>query len=261
MIINNCTIVITGASSGLGGEMARLLAAKGACIVMLARNEQNLAEIRRQIAIEGGHAYYYVLDITRPQEVRCVFKQIINRFNGIDILINCAGIGKFQSLSEMNDEIIDRMIDVNVRGMIHCSKAVLASMVPKKRGCIVNIASLAGIVTTPKSVVYGATKHAVIGFSDGLRLELEQDGIRVIVVNPGPIRTPFLSFADPSGSYVAHAGRYMLKPRAVAEKIVHAIEKNKRELRIPWYMGIGARLYQMLPVLFEKVFKSFLKLK
>ncbi|MCQ2010028.1 SDR family oxidoreductase [Sporolactobacillus sp. STSJ-5] len=254
-------IVITGASSGVGRELACLFASKGAQVVLLARNVEKLAELQRQINIEGGSADYYSLDITDINSIRLIFEKIVLRFQHIDILINCAGVGKFQFFSKMGSDVIDQMLAVNVHGLIHCTQAALPSMVQQKHGCIVNIASLAGIITTSKSVVYGATKHAVIGFSNGLRMETLKDGIRVIVVNPGPIRTPFLNIADPSGHYLKNAGRFMLDARTVAEKVISGIEKNKREINLPWYMGIGAKLYQLMPGVFEKIFGRIINMK
>ncbi|MET1249872.1 SDR family oxidoreductase [Sporolactobacillus sp. STCC-11] len=256
------TIVITGASSGLGSELARLFASKGANVIMLARNAEKLAEIQRQIEIEGGISFYYSIDISEAEAVRSLFQRLSRRFRRIDILINCAGIGKFQPFIDMDNQIIDQMLDVNVRGLIYCTQAVIPMMIREKHGGhIVNISSIAGIITTPKSVIYGATKHAVIGFSNGLRMELESNGIRVTVVNPGPIRTPFHNFADPSGHYVENVGRFMLDARTTSEKIMRAIEKKKREVNIPWYMGICNKIYQLSPAIFEKVFGSLLKMK
>lgn len=260
-MIKDKIVVITGASSGLGSELGRQFAQKGATVVLLARNKEKLDELERQILIEGGSAWSTVLDITHPEAVDSVFREIQKRFEKIDILINCAGLGNFQLFNEMKFDSMKRMFAVNVMGLIACTRAALPLMLQSKQGHLVNIASIAGKITTPKSVVYGATKHAVIGFSDGLRMELEHEGIRVTVVNPGPIRTPFLKFADPSGNYAKKAGRYMLDPRSVAEKILKAVEQNKREINLPRYMGIGAKLYQIFPGFFEKVFGTFLKMK
>jgi short-subunit dehydrogenase len=261
LMFQHKTVVITGASSGLGRELSRLFASKGANVIMLARNAEKLVEIQRQIEIEGGVSFYYSVDISEADAVRSLFQKISQRFQNIDILVNCAGIGKFQPFIEMDNEIIDQMLAVNVRGLIYCTQAVIPMMIREKHGHIVNISSIAGIITTPKSVIYGATKHAVIGFSNGLRMELEHKGICVTVVNPGPIRTPFHNFADPSGHYVEKVGRFMLDARTTAEKIMRAIDKKKREVNIPWYMGVCNKLYQLIPAIFEKVFGSFLKMK
>ncbi|MCO7126784.1 SDR family oxidoreductase [Sporolactobacillus shoreicorticis] len=260
-MFQNKIIVITGASSGVGSELARLFASKGAQVVLLARNVEKLAELQRQINIEGGLADYYLFDLTDIDSIHLIVKKIISRFHRIDVLINCAGVGKFELFSEMDSGMIDQMFAVNVQGLIHCTQAVLSSMMQQKHGCVVNIASLAGIITTSKSVVYGATKHAVIGFSNGLRMEVAKKGIRVIVVNPGPIRTPFLKLADPSGHYLEKAGRFMLDARTVAEKVIRAIERNKREINLPWYMGMGAKLYQLMPGVFEKIFGRIINMK
>ncbi|MCO7176663.1 SDR family NAD(P)-dependent oxidoreductase [Sporolactobacillus kofuensis] len=260
-MLKNRVVVITGASSGLGSELALLFAQKGAIVVLLARNEKRLTEIKQQINSEGGRAFSMTLDITKSEAVSDVFRKIEDQFGIIDICINCAGYGQFQRFTEMTDQSIEHMFKVNVLGLIACSKAALPLLLKGERKQLVNIASMAGKVTTPKSIVYGATKHAVIGFSDGLRMELENEGLRVLVVNPGPIRTPFLNIADPSGHYVESAGRFLLEPHHVAERVFNAIERNKRELNLPWYMAIGAKLFQITPGIFVKFFGAFLKMK
>ncbi|QAA22672.1 SDR family NAD(P)-dependent oxidoreductase [Sporolactobacillus terrae] len=261
MKLTNKMVVITGASSGLGRELSILCAANGAHIIMLARSTAKLKTLKDKIEQSGGRAVYESLDITDAKQVHLTFQAIMEKFKRIDLLINCAGVGYFQPLTEMNTEEIDQMIAVNVRGLIYCTHEAAQAMEAQKCGSIVMIASQAGIITTPKSVVYGATKHAVIGFANGVRMELEEAGVHVTVVNPGPIRTPFMNNADPTGNYRKRVDRFMLDPRHTAERILHAVGKNKRTLNLPWYMGIGSKVYQCVPAVFEKVCGPFLRMK
>ncbi|GAY77508.1 oxidoreductase, short-chain dehydrogenase/reductase family [Sporolactobacillus inulinus] len=257
MKLKNKRVVITGASSGLGRELAILCAARGAHIIMLARSITKMKTLKDEIEQLGGRAVYESLDITDAEQVHLTFQAILEKFKRIDLLINCAGVGYFLPLTETNTEEIEQMIAVNVRGLIYCTREAAQAMEAQKCGSIVMIASLAGIITTPKSVVYGATKHAVIGFANGVRMELEKAGVHVTVVNPGPIRTPFMNNADPTGTYRKRVDRFMLDPRRTAERILHAVNTNKRTLNLPWYMGIGSKLYQIVPSVFERVCGPF----
>lgn len=258
---NNKVVVITGASSGVGLETALLCAGRGADTILLARNAEKLKIAERRISRLGFHANSFVLDVGDLDQVKKVFSEITSRYGHIDVLINCAGVGKFATLASTEMEDVEKMFSVNVIGLMACTKAVLPLMIRQKSGHIVNVASIAGKLATPKSTVYAATKHAVIGFSNGLRMEVEDRGIFVTVINPGPIRTAFFDTADPLGKYMAKVGRFMLDPKFVAYKIVRAIEKKKREINLPWYMGLGARIYQLFPGLVEKFGGHWLKMK
>ncbi|MFT8316924.1 MAG: SDR family oxidoreductase [Sporolactobacillus sp.] len=254
-------IVITGASSGVGYAAAHLFAERGSRVILLARNASRLADLEREIRRKRQQAASFVLDVTDGAAVSRIFSQIMREFGIPDLLINCAGIGIFQSFDEMDRQVMDKMVAVNFVGLMACTRAVLPAMLARGRGHLVNIASIAGKLATPKAAVYAATKHAVMGFSDGLRLEIADQGVRVTVINPGPIRTPFMKRADPEGDYAKHAGRYMLSAEKVAAAIVRAVEKNKREVNMPWYMGLGAWLHQLAPRLFERIAGNLLKMK
>jgi short-subunit dehydrogenase len=254
-------VVITGASSGVGKETAFLLAGSGAMTVLLARNQGKLKSVAAAIEQKGGRAVTFTADISDAEQVASVFGKIIARFGKIDILVNCAGFGVFERVDEMDLETIRKMFGVNVVGLIACTKAVLPQMIRQHSGQIVNIASIAGKIATMHSAVYSATKHAVIGFSNGLRLDLKNTGVSVTVVNPGPIRTPFFKTADPDGHYTASVGRFMMDPSFVAAKVIRAIRIKKREINLPWYMGFGGWLYQLCPRLVEHLGVRWMNLK
>lgn len=115
------------------------------------------------------------------------------------------------------------------------------------------IGSMAGKVATPKAAVYGASKHSIIGFSNGLRQELKPYGIHVTTVNLGPMDTNFFDTADPSGRYRQASARYMLQPDKVARKVISSIGKKKREINLPRWMSIGSKVYQLVPGVAEKL--------
>lgn len=246
-------IWITGASSGLGRELALHAAKKGAHVVLLARNEARLAGVKAEVEEEGGTAYSFSLDISDPVEVQEKAERILNEVGEVDVLINNAGFGVFELVESASLDIVKEMFDVNVIGLIALTKAVLPYMTAKNSGHLINIASQAGKLATPKSSIYSATKHAVLGFTNGLRLELSTTNIHVSAVNPGPIKTPFFDRADEEGAYVKNIERWMLKPEDVATAIIALIDKPKRELNLPRWMSIGSTLYQLMPRVFEKV--------
>jgi short-subunit dehydrogenase len=152
------------------------------------------------------------------------------------------------------------MFEVNVYGLVACTKMVLPAMIERKKGHIINIASQAGKISTPKSSLYSATKHAVLGFTNSLRMEVKNSNIYVTSVNPGPIKTDFFTIADKQGNYVKNVERWMLDPNKVARKIVHSMFTPKREINLPGWMNAGSTIYQVMPKLFERMAgKAFLK--
>lgn len=260
-MLENKIIVITGASSGVGKETAFRCAAGGAETVLLSRSEENLMSICKEIRLQKGRADYFILDVSDRHAVEATFKSILSKYGRIDILINCAGFGIFETLVSSKIEDAERMFAVNVTGLISCTKAVLPQMIERHEGHIVNIASIAGKLPTAKSSVYSATKHAIVGFSNALRLEIENKGVQVTVINPGPIRTPFFKKADPKGDYASKIDRFMLDAGYVADRIIRSVEEGKREIDLPWYMGLTAKLYQLFPRTTEKFGARWMKMK
>ena len=152
----------------------------------------------------------------------------------------------FRSL-DFDMAIAERMFRVNVLGLMYMSKYVALHMAERRRGAIINIASIAGKIATPKASVYSATKFAVLGYSNALRLELKPLGISVLTVNPGPVRTDFFDIADESGHYLDSIGALSLNPEIVAEKVVKSIGTSRRELNLPEYMQLAHHLYELCP--------------
>jgi short-subunit dehydrogenase len=247
-------ILITGASGGIGEQIAYEAARRGAVPILAARNESKLRSVADRIRREHGiTAPVYTLDIGDLQAVELVCEQIFKDNGYIDVLINNAGFGIFEDVVEAKMENMQSMFQVNVIGLIACTKMVLPHMLERNTGHIVNIASQAGKLATPKSSGYSATKHAVLGFTNSLRMELAKTGIFVTAVNPGPIKTNFFSIADTSGSYTKNVERFMLQPEEVAKKVVNAFFTKKRELNLPGWMNLGSTLYLLAPRLVEKL--------
>ncbi|WP_062198453.1 SDR family NAD(P)-dependent oxidoreductase [Massilibacterium senegalense] len=256
------TIVITGASSGIGKEIAGQCVEQHANVILLARRADVLVEIKKELDQKGtGSVSIYPVDVANQQQVASVFQRIGETYPTIDVLMNNAGFGIFETFMDITDEEMKRMFQVNVFGVFYCTQEALKIMKKQQKGHIITTASIAGKMATAKSSIYAATKHAVIGMMNALRLELSTTDIDVTLLNPGPIRTNFFELADRSGTYEKAVERYMLDPVFVAKKVIEAIHQPKREINLPWWMGIGAKAYQLAPSITEKIGGDSFKMK
>ncbi|WP_456274142.1 SDR family NAD(P)-dependent oxidoreductase [Bacillus sp. AK031] len=255
--LKNKNVVITGASGGIGERIAIKAAEQGANVVLIARNAERLKEIGQTIEREYKvNAFIHSVDVSDFSSLPSVFQSIYREAGNVDVLVNNAGYGIFDEADEANFEDIKGMFDVNVLGLIACTKHVLPIMKKRKSGHIINIASQAGKLATPKSSAYSASKHAVLGFTNSLRMETASSNIFVTAVNPGPIATNFFNVADRSGTYEKNVERLMLNPDAVAEKIVGKMLTNTREINLPRWMNAGSVVYTLFPGIVEKLGKN-----
>lgn len=250
--------VITGASSGIGALMARDLSALGAIPILTARRVDKLEEAAR--SVRGEYAVY-PLDVSDAGEVERVFAEIAQTHGPIDILINSAGFGIFETVADTPLAKFEEMMDVNYMGTVRSIKAVLPHMLARRSGHIVNIASLAGKIGSAKGGGYSATKHAVLGLTNSLRFELKGTGVHLSAVNPGPIDTDFFAIADPSGGYVQNIQWMMLRPEKVSAACMKAILHRKAEINLPFAAGLGSKLIQLLPRSLDQRLLGFMNKK
>ena len=184
------TAIVTGAATGIGEAIARRLASAGATVAIADLNGEGAAEVARSI---GGTAFPVALDITQSSSADAAVAAVVARTGRVDILVNNAGIaGKAAPLWEQTDEDFRQIIAVNLLGVFHCARAVIAHMRSRKYGRIVNIASIAGKEGNPNMSGYSATKAAVIGFTKSIAKEVATDGICINAVAPAVIRTRIL---------------------------------------------------------------------
>lgn len=176
-------VLITGASSGIGEATARLLAKNGATVLLGARRTERLDRIVAGIVAAGGIAEARALDVTRREDVQAFAAHAIARFGRIDVIVNNAGVMPLSPLASLKLDEWDRMIDVNIRGVLHGIAAVLPTMQKQGAGHVINVASIGAHAVSPTAAVYCATKYAVWALSEGLRQE-HQD-IRVTTISPG----------------------------------------------------------------------------
>ncbi|KZY47286.1 oxidoreductase [Roseovarius sp. HI0049] len=187
--IENKSVLITGGSSGLGAETARLLASKGAKVAVAARRTDKLNSVVSEIEAAGGTAKAYALDVTDKAQVEAVVAGVVADFGRIDVLVNNAGLMPIRPMSEVNTDEWDQMIDVNVKGVLYGIAAVLPRFLDQQSGHIINLSSVAGIkVFAPGGTVYSGTKFAVSAISEGLRQEVGEH-IRVTSIEPGAVES------------------------------------------------------------------------
>jgi len=182
--------IVTGASSGIGAAVAEALAEAGAAVVLGARREERLKAVAEGIREGGGRAEVRATDVTVRTDVEALASLALDRFGGIDVLVNNAGIMPLSPVAELRVDDWVRMVDVNVKGVLHGIAAVLPTMLERGRGHIVNLGSVAGRRPFPGGCVYSATKFAVRSLSWGMQLELSAaHGIRITDVQPGVVDT------------------------------------------------------------------------
>lgn len=239
-------VVITGATSGLGHALVRLHLEKGDVVVATGRKMPGLQALAKEHS-SSERLHTHLFDVSDKQAATQLADWVFARFGRCDLLYNNAGTAVFAPFAQMSGSEVEEMVQTNIVGVMYTTRAFLPMMQQACSGHIVNIASLAGQVATAKAAVYAASKAAVIRFSEGLRHELEPDGIRVTCAMPGPIDTPFLDRADRTGSYRTKVSRYLLTPEQTAGRILNAVEKGKAEVAMPLRLHFLSLLYALFP--------------
>jgi NAD(P)-dependent dehydrogenase (short-subunit alcohol dehydrogenase family) len=237
------TIVITGASSGIGLCTAKMAAERGARVVLAARNEDALRDIVREIGTQGGRAAYAVADVAFPEQVKAIADVATGEFGGIDTWVNNAALAIYGRLTEVTLEDSQRLFDVNFWGAVYGCKVAVPHL-RERGGAIINIGSVLSERALPLQGMYVASKHALKGFTDTLRMELEKEGapISVTLVKPTSIDTP----------YFEHAKNYMeveptppppvYDPEVVARTILECAERPVREV----FVGGAAKMFEIM---------------
>ncbi len=187
--IEGKVVVITGASSGLGEAAARHLAADGAIVVLGARRVERLRALVGELAASGAKAAFAATDVTRRDQVERLVAMAVDKFGRIDVMLNNAGLMPNSPLERLRVDDWERMVDVNLKGVLYGIAAALPHMQRQKSGHFINVSSVAGHKVRSGSAVYSATKHAVRALSDGLRQEVKPYNIRTTVISPGAVAT------------------------------------------------------------------------
>jgi short-subunit dehydrogenase len=236
-------LVITGASSGIGLATARLAAQRGARVVLVARNADDLRQITTDIRARGGRAVYVAADVADPEAMERVAEVAASEYGGFDTWINNAGVAVYGKLTDVPLDDKRKMFETNFWGVVNGCRAAVHHLA-RRGGTIINIGSVTSDRTVPLLSMYSASKQAVQGYTDGLRMEIEHDGlpIAVTLVKPGSTNTPFV---DHARNYMDNAPYYappVYDPSVVAAAILKCVERPVREVTV----GAGSRMMGLM---------------
>jgi NADP-dependent 3-hydroxy acid dehydrogenase YdfG len=226
--IKDKVVVITGASSGLGEATSRLLASQGAIVVLGARREDRIKNLAEVIAAEGGTALAVATDVAKAHQVKHLVDSAVQTYGRIDVMINNAGLMPQSLLERGKIDDWDRMIDVNLKGVLYGIAAALPYMKTQKSGHIINVSSVAGHKVRPGSAVYAGTKAAVRMISEGLRQEVKPYNIRTTIVSPGAISTELpdsVTEADVAKGIREFYEQYAIPPDSFARVVMFAMNQ------------------------------------
>ena len=242
------TCLVTGASSGIGAEIARGLADRGHGVTLAARREDRLRELADELVDEHGiRAETVALDVADDGARRDLVTELESRGLTVEVLVNNAGFGSGGAFAELDAEDEASMVRTNVEALIGMTGTFLPGMIERGRGAILNVASLIAFQPVPFQATYGATKAAVLSFSEALHQEVGADGVTVTVVCPGPVRTEFGEMGGFGGADEKIPDRFWLDADKVAHDALEALEKGDR-ITVPGFRNQIIALYgQHLP--------------
>lgn len=229
-MIKDKVVIITGASSGIGEATAKLLASKGAKVVLGARREDKLKQIVDEIGKDGGQAVYRELDVTKPSDNDAIIKLAKEKFGRVDVIFLNAGIMPSSPLSALKTDDWHQTVDVNIKGVLNGVAAVLPTFIEQKSGHVITTSSVAGLKAYPGGAVYGGTKWFVRDFMEVLRMESAMEGtnIRTATIYPAAINTELLGMISHKGTADAMQklyDRYGISPDRIASVVAFAIDQ------------------------------------
>lgn len=257
MMIRNKVVIITGASSGIGEALAVELAQRGNKLVLAARNENKLHHLASQLKSTGSDVLVVRTDVAKEQDCKDLVEKAISYFGCVDVLINNAGISMRSLFEEVHLDVIKQLMDVNFWGTVFCTKYALPYLLQSK-GSLVGVISIAGYVGLPGRTGYSASKFAVRGFLDTVRVENRKKGLHVLVAAPGftgtNIRKVALTANGATQGETPRNEEKMMTSEEVAKRIIKAIDKRKRSLILTFMEGkMTVFLNKFFPKLIDKL--------
>ena len=246
MNLQGAVALVTGASHGIGRATASALHRQGAAVGLLARSED---ELEAAVAALGAKAAYAVADVADRVQVDEALARLTAALGAPDVLVNNAGIGAYRSVLEEDPATFERCMRVNYLGTVNAILAVLPGMAARRRGHIVNVASVAGRVGAPFEAAYSASKFAVVGLSEALAAEVHPLGIRVSLVNPGPVDT---RFTEARGVPFQRRVPRPMEARRVADAVVDAVVRDRFEQTLPRWLRLGVVTRAVAPNLYRR---------
>jgi short-subunit dehydrogenase len=254
--IEGKTVWITGASSGIGEELAYQLASKNCTLLLSARRQGNLEKVKEK-CVNTNSVYLLPLDVLEFDKMKDMVQKAISIVGNIDILVNNAGISQRSLIAETDFSVYQKLIDVDYLGTVALSKALLPHFIKNKSGHYVNVSSLMGKFSSPYRSGYCGAKHALHGFFDALRMEHEKDNIRVTMVCPGFVDTDIAkSSLTGNGSVQGKndtATENGISPKTLCKKMIRAIERKKYEVYIGGKETKGVLVKRFFPKLLHKL--------
>lgn len=244
-------VVITGASSGIGEQAAEEFAKLHANVILVSRNEEQLQKIATKLSKYQTKPFAYACDVSDKAQVNKMGKYIIEKFGTIDVLVNNAGFGIYNTVEKIKIEEMESQMATNFFGMMYCIKAFLPKMLEQQSGHIVNVASVAGSIGIPGMASYCASKFAILGFSESLFHELKGTGVGITVVSPIMVRTNF--FSHESFGKMPRYSATSLDSKTVANAIVKAASSPRLEIVVPQFVRFVIWLKQTLPYLINPI--------
>lgn len=253
--IDQQVVVITGASSGIGLATAQMAAALGAKLVLSARNEDALAEITDAINAADGKATHVVADVGDRSQVQRIANAAIARFGRIDTWVNDAGLSIYGRLHEVSEEDNRRLFDTNFWGVVNGSLVALPHLL-RNGGALINIGSEVSDAVVPLQGMYSASKHAVKGFTDALRVEIEEVDkapVSITLIQPSAVNTPFPQHARNYMDREPKLPTPQIDPYQVANAIIDAATKPTRDIKVGMMAKLNTAMHKLIPALAEKL--------
>lgn len=252
-------IVITGASSGIGEAMAREYAARGAKVVLGARSVQKLQLLAGEIRRHGGQAAYCGVDVTQPEECRGLIDTAVREFGGVDVLVCNAGISMRALFDDVELEVLHRLMDVNFWGTVNCCKYALPYL-QRAKGSIVGVSSVAGLHGLPGRTGYSASKYAMTGFLETVRIENLKKGVHVMIAAPGftasNVRFSALTADGSAQGESPRKEEKMMSAPEVARRIARGVVRRKRTLAMDFNGRATVLIKKFAPGLLDWLYYS-----
>lgn len=244
-------VVITGASSGIGEQSAEEFAKLHANVILVSRNEVQLQKIAARLSKYQIKTFVYTCDVSDKDQVDKMGKIVIEKFGTIDVLVNNAGFGIYNTVEKTTIDELESQMSTNFLGMMYCTKTFLPQLLKQRSGHIVNVASVAGSIGIPGMAAYCASKFAMLGFSESLFHELKGTDVGVTVVSPIMVRTNF--FKHESFGKMPRYSATSLDPKTVANAVVRAASSPRLEIVVPQFVRIAIWMKQTFPYLINPI--------
>jgi uncharacterized protein len=243
-------VLVTGASSGIGRQVSLDFSGHGAqSIILVARSRSKLEDLEKTISRKFNiKTIIYPCDVSKKSEVEEMGREILDKCGHVDVLVNNAGFGLYGKVQNQSIEQIESTTFTNYLGVVYCTKVFLDSMIARKSGHIVNLASVAASFGVAGLAAYCASKYAVLGFSESLSQELHGTGVGLTVVSPMGVKTNFFNNSS-FGGRIPYYNGFMLKTNTVSNAVLAAANSHRLEIIVPFYMRAGVWLKHTIPFL------------